>query len=111
MEVKLKATQYMEAGTYELLLSTYALGHSPRIELWSEEGPMMTVTVNGDWVTPPGCVTVKDYNENTGIYQAFVDAGLLEPEHTLIPAGYVYGVQCKAKGALLELINKQQQQH
>ncbi len=47
------------------------------IQLWSENGPEAKGTLNPDFLLPDGYVIVKDYNENEGMLDALVQAGIV----------------------------------
>lgn len=41
--------------------------------------PVMTITVNIDVKLPDSIVMIKDYSENEGVVQCFIDLGFIEP--------------------------------
>ncbi len=68
-------------GTYTLQLGRYRVDQSPAIILIDAGGlPAMkaTVCLVGQHLTPDeGCVFIKDYSENEGIFDALCKAGIL----------------------------------
>lgn len=45
-----------------------------------------------------GEVAIKDYSENTGMYQILVDAGIIEPAHRHLQSGFAVFPVCWVKG-------------
>ena len=48
------------------------------LQLWTDEGPMATATVNLEDVLPKDKAYIKDYGENTGMLDALMEAGIVE---------------------------------
>ena len=60
------------------------------IQLYCEDGcPMATATVAIDAHLEEGEIIVKDYSENTGMLQALVDAGVVEPTGRAVACGFI----------------------
>lgn len=64
----------------------------PSIQLYDlEDGcPIARATVNlPNEDLQPGEVIIKDYSENTGMYQALLDSNVILPSHRKIHTGFV----------------------
>lgn len=73
----------------------------------SSEGfpqPLATVTVNipSQELSAETAVFVKDYSENTGVLEAFVQKGWLIPTGESVPSGWVMVPEAVLAGDLLE---------
>lgn len=80
-------------------IDKYAGNGRPAIQLICADGEPMTVaTVNiPDCPVPSGYVLIKDYSENRGIYQALLDADVIEPRTLEVPAGRTDVLLCKLR--------------
>jgi len=56
--------------------------------------PVATATINPNVKLSPEYVCIKDYSENTGMLDALIEAGVVEPEDE-IPMGYANAHICK----------------
>lgn len=70
-----------------VFLTEYATGNKA-IQLFDEEGPYMTASVNIDGLRKKE-IAIKDYSENEGIYDALVDAEIICEAHRFARTGYV----------------------
>ncbi len=59
------------------------------LQAYSDAGPAYTATVCIH--TPPaeGCVWIKDWSENEGVFDALVAAGIIEPTGRIERSGFV----------------------
>lgn len=58
------------------------------IQLLCEDGsPMATATV---WIEglEPQELAIKDYSENEGMYEALLEAGIIQPHHRTVSSGF-----------------------
>lgn len=68
------------------------------LELIHEEdgNPVAVATVNiPEFTCPEGYVFIKDWSENEGIYEALLEAKVIEKWVALIPTGFVNAKMCK----------------
>ena len=73
----------------DIEFKTYPNGRTA-IQLWCEEGPMGTATVNiPEYPVPENHVLIKDWSENRGMLQALIDAGVVKDTGIVVPSGYV----------------------
>lgn len=84
MEIKFK--QWVCAPSW----AQYSNGR-PALVLVDADGERIAVaTVNMPEVyLEDGEVLIKDYNENVGMTDALVEAGIIDPPHRTVPAGWV----------------------
>jgi len=57
---------------------TKYLNGNTALELWDEEGPVATATVNMGDKLPKDQAYIKDYSENEGMLEALADAGIVK---------------------------------
>ncbi len=68
-----------------------------------DESPIAKITVNVPEIPHiPGFIHVKDWAENEGMFQALMDAGIVQPEHVRIPSGSVEVIQAKLTDMALQ---------
>jgi len=82
-----------EWGTYrnaKVALQLIATGEDPDTHPGE---PIATATVNTEHRIDLDEVIVKDYFENEGMVQALIDAGVVQPEFTVVCVGG-YGARC-----------------
>lgn len=82
-----------------LLTSTYASGQAAlAVELlWPDAFPervVVSVCLIND-PPPENCFWLKDWSENKNLANALIDAGLIEPEGTVCPTGFVLAPACR----------------
>lgn len=82
--VKLAGRTYADA---RLKWSAYAaLPHAPALRLDSDEGPLATATVYLTHQEPAaGCILVKDWSENEGMFDSLVAADIILPTGRVFP--------------------------
>jgi hypothetical protein len=80
----------------EYTIHLYANGGTA-IQLWQDHEPYTMATV---WVPDlkEGEIAIKDYSENIGIYDALLNANLIEPAHRIVFSGFVEIPVCIFKG-------------
>lgn len=83
----------------EHTLHRYRMGGSA-IQLWQdgESYTMATAWVEG---LEEDEIAIKDYSENTGIYEALLEADIITPAHRFIPSGYVILPVCYLRKDLI----------
>ncbi|AGA60101.1 hypothetical protein Theco_4104 (plasmid) [Thermobacillus composti KWC4] len=71
-------------------IGTYQVGGGPAIQLYCEDGsPMATATINVPSLElPENYVVVKDQDENEGMMEALVEAGIVRPTGLRVVVGY-----------------------
>ena len=70
--------------------SNYRNNWNNALQLWNANvGPVATASINVDRKLGNNVVAIKDYDENKGIFDALVNAGIIEDLHQNIPVGYV----------------------
>ena len=79
--------------TCVLCKSAYTVNDAPALYLIDagDGAPVATVTANVPGISerlPEGEVLVKDFSENTGVMDALVEAGYLEPTGNDVPSGF-----------------------
>jgi hypothetical protein len=58
--------------------------------------PLCIATTNiAGYHCDPGNVLIKNWNENQGVYEALLAAGVIGPVIRKVPAGYVEAYECK----------------
>lgn len=78
------------AGYVLLVVMRVYPGGSPAITLTLPDGePFMTASVNLGVGLPDGCIAIKDWSENEGIFDALVNAGIIEDAGYSLPSGFV----------------------
>lgn len=84
IEVTLMGTDYVAT----LERARYGDG-SPALRLWSDEGPLATATVFLEGQpAAEGCVWIKDWSENAGMFTSLIAAGVIEPTGRTAQAGF-----------------------
>ena len=79
-------------GKYDncYLEENYYYNGNKRYDIVSDGEPILTLTTNTDTVLQENEISVKDYSENEGILNAFIDADLINPKiDYYIPSGFV----------------------
>lgn len=79
-------------GEYlDVKLEKYDVGGRPAIVLYDKDGWVALVaTINMPEIElPPDHAIIKDYSENEGIYDALVEAGIVEPTPHWVNLGFV----------------------
>lgn len=89
-----KGPVHFAGFTCILCKSAYVENDAPALYLIDAEdgAPVVTVTANVPGVSenlPEGEVLVKDFSENTGVMDALIEAGYLEPTGNDVPSGFV----------------------
>lgn len=64
--------------------------------------PIATASVNLGVNLEEGLVFIKDYNENEGVLDALLSAGIVEEVITMVPSGFVQIPLCRINTELLE---------
>jgi len=73
----------------EVIFSEYFAGGTAII-LGGEDGPIGVATVYLDGQPPAsGCVWIKDWSENEGVFDSLTKAGVIEPTGRTAPTGFV----------------------
>lgn len=93
-----------------MVATRYAVNDRFALQLFSEIGELIAVaTVNlPDYDLPDGCVAVKNYSENEGMWEALVKAGIIEAEpRDFVNSGYVSIPIGVLTPRALDLINEQ----
>lgn len=93
------STKHRGRVNYDLRLSRYIGDDAPRIELLSAGNPELTATISLQEVhlTPDeGCVYIKDWGENEGLFDSMIEAGLIEDMRMIVTIG-----KCEAKQGLM----------
>lgn len=68
-----------------------------------DEEPIAKITVDVSEIPRiPGYIHVKDWDENEGMFQALMDAGIVQSEHVKIPSGSVDVIQAKLTDMALQ---------
>lgn len=66
----------------------------------ADSGELLCVatTMIAGYDPAPGCVFIKNWSENEGVYEALFAAGVVGPIIRKIPAGYTEAYECKYLG-------------
>lgn len=73
----------------------YAQPSNNAIQLWCDDEPFVTASVNVSEQLAPNEVAVKDYSENTGVLSALVGSGLVSAPVRWILTGFVEIPVCR----------------
>jgi hypothetical protein len=85
ISVRLMGTQYDDVI---VVRSVYHLGGTA-LQLQHEGEPLATATVWLDVPPAKGCVWIKDWSENEGVFDSLVEAGVIEETGAVCHSGYV----------------------
>jgi hypothetical protein len=84
IEVTLMGTDYVAT----LERASYADG-SPALRLWADDGVLATATVFlAGQPAAEGCVWIKDWSENSGMFTSLIAAGVIEPTGRTAQTGF-----------------------
>jgi len=61
---------------------------SPALILWGDMGQLAVATVRLHEQPAEGCVWIKDWSENSGIFSSLIAAGVIWPTGRTAEAGY-----------------------
>lgn len=88
---KLKEKLFFRGEYYDVKLERYEVGGRPAIVLYDKDGyASLVATINiPEIVLPPDHAIIKNYSENEGIYEALVEAGIVEPMFSWVNVGFV----------------------
>lgn len=79
----------------KLFRSTYNNNGRVALELYDDEGPYATASVNVDDDIPEDHIAIKNYSENEGVLDALVAAGVVERPSFFVESGWVQIPVCK----------------
>jgi hypothetical protein len=86
---------FMDAECF-VVIRHYTKPANIHISLWSEtDGPVVTASVNVDYLLPPGHVAIKDYSENRGVLEALITSGIVADTGQRLPIGYTHAHLCR----------------
>jgi hypothetical protein len=91
MDVTLGTYQYKDVY---VVMKRYYDG-SPRMELYDDEGPVCTVSINLPVSPAPGCIWVKDWSENAGVLKSLTDLGIIKPTGKEYQTNFVTAKEAK----------------
>ena len=70
--------------------------HYPDVSDDTVEPPIMVATVNiPEYDLPDNHVLIKNWSENTGIFESFIRSGIVEDTGIKVPTGHVEANKCK----------------
>lgn len=94
-------SKYIDGVEASIREDRYLHNDSVRLTLFDANADELlcvaTVMIMG-YNPAPGCVFIKNWSENEGVYEALFSAGVVGPIIRKIPAGYTEAYECKYLG-------------
>lgn len=87
-------TAYTPKGDYELVLEGEYKDGSPAFSVYNNGEHMFRATVCVDMPPENGNIIIKDWSENEGVYQALLDAGIINESVKTHHTGFVEAFEC-----------------
>ena len=95
------ASKYIDSVEASIREDRYIYNDSVRLTLFDANADELlcvaTVMIMG-YKPAPGCVFIKNWSENEGVYEALFAAGVVGPIIRKIPAGFIEAYECKYLG-------------